>query len=123
MAGQFSRARFPVIAASISISIGAVALVLAVAVVAVPLPTYVGVSLPSGYRYLLAALAAVGGVVHLFAGWWALKRRDLFKTMFATMIGMILLQVSVPFDIVVLILLGLSRGEFRTPDGNREHTD
>ncbi|MFB6300380.1 MAG: hypothetical protein ABEH65_08985 [Halobacteriales archaeon] len=107
-----SRTEFPTIAASISISIGAAAVVLAIVLTVAPLPALVGVPIPASYRYILVLLAAVGGTVHLFAGWWAWRREDLFKTMFTTMIGMILLQVSVPFDIAVLVLLGLSREEF-----------
>ncbi|MFB6211235.1 MAG: hypothetical protein ABEI76_06835 [Halobacteriales archaeon] len=122
MEGQFTRDRFPLIAASISLSIGGVAVLLALLLFVVPLPASLGVPIPASYRYLLAILAGVGGVVHLFAGWWAWQRQDLFKTMFATMIGMILLQVSVPFDIAVLVLLGLSREEFTTPAAGTDHS-
>lgn len=113
---QQFRARLPATAASILFAIGCLALLLAVVLVffALPLSRYIGYSLVGLYQYVLAGFAVLGGGMHLLAGWWAWHRQGLFQTVFVTLVGMVLLQVSFPLDVIALLCIGLSRQEFES---------
>lgn len=106
------RARLPAVAAAVLAVTGVLALVAGVALALVPAPRLLGVGVPRAYGYALAALAILGGVVHLLAARWTRQRRSLFRTAMATLVGMVLLQVSAPLDVLVLACLWLSRGAF-----------
>jgi succinate-acetate transporter protein len=104
--------RLPRVAATLLLAVGGLALLSSVAVFFVSLPSGIVGSLPANYRVLLAVLAVLGGVAHLLAGLWARQRRPIFRIAAATLVGMVLLQVSAPVDILVLVILGVSRNQF-----------
>lgn len=104
--------RFPEAASTVLSGVGAASIALGAALLVVPLPTYLGTPLPYGYRAALAALGFVGGGLHLLAGRWARDRRDLFRAVAVTLVGMVVLQVSAPLDLLAIALLGLSRDRF-----------
>lgn len=106
------RTRLPVAAAAVLSAVGVASLAVAVVLVLFPLPGTLGYPVPSTYRYVLVGLALAGGVVHLAGGWWAWHRRWWFRSVLATLVGMALLQVSVPLDLVALACLGLGRDAF-----------
>ncbi len=111
------RSHLPTLAAGLLLMTGAAAILLVIGLVLYPLPRPFGVALPASYRVLLIGLGLVGGGVHLLAARWAFQRGDLFRTAFATLVGMVLLQVSVPIDLIVLVCLGLARAEFESVQG------
>ena len=106
-----TRARLPAVAAAVLAGTGVLALGVGVALAALPLPGMLGVAVPTSYRYVLAALAVLGGGVHLLAARWVRQGRSLFRTALATLVGMVLLQASAPLDIVALACLWLGREE------------
>ena len=104
--------RLPRVAATLLLAVGGLAFLASVAVFFVSLPAGLAASLPNDYRILLAILAVLGGIAHVVAGLWARQRRPLFRIAAATLVGMVLLQVSAPVDILVLVILGISRDQF-----------
>lgn len=99
-------------AAVLSFAVGGAAFVVAAGIVTLPVFSWVGVAVPGAYRLFLVGVGVVGGAVHLLAGWWIHQRRSLFRVAFTTLAGMVLLQVSVPLDVVVLGLCWVARDEF-----------
>jgi|GEM_PF-5125735 len=108
--------RLPRVAATLLLAVGGLGIVASVAVFFVSLPPGITGSLPTNYRVLLAVLAVLGGAAHLLAGLWARQRRPVFRIAAATLVGMVLLQVSAPVDILVLVILGVSRDQFEDDD-------
>ncbi|MFC7140504.1 hypothetical protein ACFQMA_11775 [Halosimplex aquaticum] len=108
--------RLPRVATSLLIAVGILAFVFSIAVFVIPPPSRLVSVLPANYKILLAVLGVAGGIAHLLAGIWTRKRRPLFRIVAVTLGGMVLLQVSVPVDILVVILLALSRDEFDDSD-------
>jgi len=108
--------RLPRVAATLLLAVGGLALLSSVAVFFVTPPPGVADSLPTNYRALLATLAVFGGAAHVVAGLWVRQRRPLFRIAAATLVGMVLLQVSAPVDILVLVVLAVSRDEFEDGD-------
>lgn len=106
------RDRLPAVAVAVLAGTGALALLAGVALAVVPVPRLLGVPVPGTYRTVLAAFALLGGGVHLLAARWVDQRRSLFRTVMAVLVGMVLLQVSVPFDVLALACLWLSREAF-----------
>jgi hypothetical protein len=104
--------RLPRVAATLLLAVGGLALLSSVAVFFVTPPSSIADSLPNNYRLLLAVLAVLGGIAHVVAGLWVRQRRPLFRIAAATLVGMVLLQVSAPVDILVLVVLAVSRDEF-----------
>ncbi|MFB6301783.1 MAG: hypothetical protein ABEH78_02805 [Haloferacaceae archaeon] len=107
-----TRARLPSVAVVLLAGIGVLALGLGLALAFVPVPRLLGVAVPQAYRYILAIFALLGGGIHLLAARWARQRRGLFRVALAALVGMVLLQVSAPLDIVALACLWLSREAF-----------
>jgi len=108
--------RLPRVAASLLLGTGAVAFMFSVAVFVVQPPSGLLSALPGNYRVVLAVLAVGGGVAHVLAGIWTRNRRPIFRIVTVTLVGMVLLQVSAPIDILVLVVIGLSRDEFEDSD-------
>jgi len=108
--------RLPRVAATLLLAVGGLAFVAGIAVFFVALPPGIVESLPTNYRLLLASLAVLGGTAHVLAGMWARQRRPLFRIVAATLVGMVLLQVSAPVDILVLVVLAVSRDQFEDDD-------
>lgn len=107
-----TRARLPAVAVALLAGTGVLALAAGAALALAPLPRALGVAVPRSYRLVLAVLALLGGGVHLLAARWARRRRSLFRTAMATLVGMVLLQVSAPLDVLALACLWLSREAF-----------
>jgi type IV secretory pathway TrbD component len=105
---------FPDAAASILFLVGAIALLVGLGLVLWPLPELFGVGVPPLYRYLLVVLAMVGGSIHLLVSRWCRDRKHLFRVAAGTLIGMVLLQISVPLDILAIAFLVLGREEFES---------
>lgn len=105
---------FPRLAATVLALVGGLAIVVGLLLLLVPLPRYVGLDLPGVYRNLLVVLALAGGGLHVLAGWWSWHRERLFGAAAATLVGMVLLQISVPLDVLVLGLLAYGREEFES---------
>ena len=104
--------RLPRVAATLLLAVGGLAFLAGIAVFFVSLPPDIVASLPADYRLLLAGLAVLGGAAHVLAGMWVRQRRPLFRIAAATLVGMVLLQVSAPVDILVLVALAISRDQF-----------
>lgn len=107
-----TRARLPSVAVVLLTGTGVLALGLGVALAFVPVTRLLGIAVPQVYRYVLAVFALLGGGIHLLAARWARQRRGLFRIAMAALVGMVLLQVSAPLDIVALACLWLSRDAF-----------
>lgn len=107
-----ARRRAPKAAGVLLAATGVLLLLVGVALAAAPVPAAFGVPLPTSYRLVLAGLGVVGGLVHVLAGWWAWQQRDRFRTVFAALLGLVLVQVSIPADLLALGLLYLGRNEF-----------
>jgi hypothetical protein len=110
------RERLPRIATTLLFAVGILAFVFSIAVFVVSPPSRLVSALPSNYRVLLAVLAVAGGSAHVVAAIWTRGKRPLFRIVAVTLVGMVLLQVSAPIDILVIILLALSRHEFEDSD-------
>jgi len=108
--------RLPRVAATLLLAVGGLAFLAGIAVFFVSLPPDIVASLPADYRLLLAGLAVLGGAAHVLAGMWVRQRRPLFRIAAATLVGMVLLQVSAPVDILVLVALAISRDQFEDDD-------
>jgi succinate-acetate transporter protein len=102
----------PRVAASLLLAIGALTVLFSVAIFAVPFPPEVVSVLPGNYKLLLAVLAISGGIAHVLAGIWTRNRRPLFRIAAVVLFGMVLLQVTAPVDVLILVILGLSRDKF-----------
>lgn len=94
-------------------TVGGLSLIIGALMVVLPLAELVGVTLPRGYQIVVTVFAILGGGLHLLAGWFAWTRRDLFWTAFITLAGMVILQVSLPVDVIALGLMYFGRDEFQ----------
>jgi hypothetical protein len=108
------RENAPTVAAAALLVTGGLVVVAGVSLVVAPLPRYFGYALPGTYRLLLAVLGVVGGAVHLLAGWLAHRRRHFFWTTFATGVGFVLVQATLPVDLAAVGLLWLGRDQFES---------
>lgn len=112
MAPRTLQSDLPMAAAGILFLTGGLAILTGLLLLVLPIPRYIGVDLPAIYRILVASMAMLGGGAHLVAGWWTWQRRYLFRVITATLVGMVLLQISFPLDLMALGLLGLGRRQF-----------